>query len=376
MDNLSKNLNDRKIIIYLVIALLVGAIGGVFGGFAYVDKVTNEGTAINTESKVTLEEDSAIIETVKKASPAVVSITGVQQTLDFFGKVSNSESAGTGFIVTSDGLIVTNKHVVSSNAGYSVFTNDGKEYEAEVKAKDPLNDIAFLKIDGKDLPTVELGDSDNLVIGQRVIAIGNALGQYQNTVTSGIISALGRAIEAGDSYSGTTENLENVIQTDTAINSGNSGGPLLNSIGQVIGINTAIDQQGESIGFALPINLAKSAIDEVKRTGKITRPMMGVRYIPITKEFAARNNLEVTEGAYIYGSRNQAGVLSGGPAEKAGLKEGDIILKIDDYKLSSKLSLPNIMNKYKVGDKVKVTYLRDGLEKSVDLILVESNIEN
>ena len=365
--------NDtHKKLTYVAIVFFIGLMGGIVGSYSYLDYKA-KGGAINSTQNVTIKESSANIEAVKKVSPSVVSITGTEQTLDFFGNLSSQKSAGTGFIVTKDGLILTNKHVISdAKANYKVFTSDGKQYTATIKATDPLNDIAFLKIDAKDLPVVTLGNSDDLAIGQTVIAIGNALGQYQNTVTQGVVSAVGRAIEAGDGLSGSTESLDNVIQTDAAINSGNSGGPLVNLEGQVIGINTAVASNAQSIGFAIPINVAKSDIDSVISKGKIIKPMLGIRYIPITKELAISNDLPVTEGAYIYGGNNQPGVITGGPADKAGLKVGDIITKINNDKITSKKSLSNLINKYKVGDIVTVTYLRDGNEKTAKMTLTES----
>lgn len=357
-------------VLALAIIFVVGFLGGVLGsgvGKKAVEKVETG------QKNITVQEQSATIDVVKKVSPSVVSITAEQSKLDFFGRTQTAKASGTGFVVKENGLILTNKHVVSDKtASYSVFTSEGKEYKATVKALDPAYDIAFLQIDAKGLKSVELGDSDNLQVGQSVVAIGNALGQYQNTVTTGVVSAVGRAIEAGDATGTGTETLENLIQTDAAINPGNSGGPLVNIDGQVIGMNTAIDQQGQGIGFAIPINLAKSAIDSVAANGKITRPMIGVRYINITKEFAARNNLSVDHGALIYSSGSDLAIVSGSPAAKAGLKEGDIITKIGDVELGEGKSLAGTVARYNVGDKVTITYVRDGKEHKVDLVLAES----
>jgi serine protease Do len=354
----------------LILAILsVGFLGGVFA-VKLENKIKEK---VEDVSKfVSVVEQSATIDVVKKVSPSVVSITSEQSTLNFFGQIQKSKSAGTGFLVTADGLIMTNKHVVSAEGGtYSVFTSDGKEYKAEVKALDTSFDLAFLKIDGKGLTPVELGDSDKLQVGQNVIAIGNALGQYQNTVTTGVVSAVGRAIQAGDG-TGVQETLENLIQTDAAINPGNSGGPLSNIDGQVIGINTAVDQSGEGIGFAIPINLAKTALDSVLKTGKISRPYLGIRYMNITKEFATRNNLSVDHGALIYSSGSDLAVLPNSPASKAGLKSGDIITKIDDMELVQGKSLINVLSNFKVGDKVTVYFIRDGKEAKTEATLAEA----
>lgn len=365
---------NSKLFSALIIFLMLGFIGGIFGSFVYMDyrgvKITPNG--VTGISNIKVDEDSVIIDVSKEASKSVVSITGIQERLDFFGNTSQAKSSGTGFIVTSDGIIATNKHVVSdAKATYSVFLNDGKEYKAEIKALDPTTDLAFIKIDAKDLPVLPLGDSNNIEVGQRVIAIGNALGQYQNTVTAGIVSGLSRAISAGDSSGNSIESLENIIQTDAAINPGNSGGPLVNLGGQAVGINTAIDQEGQSIGFAIPINIVKTGLESVLTSGKIKRPALGVRYIPITKEFATRNQLKVNEGAYIYGGRGTTAVLQDSAADKAGIKEGDIITKINDDKIDSAHTLAGLLAKYGVGDKIKITYLRDDKENTVEATLQE-----
>ena len=216
----------KKLALIFIGVLLVSIFGGIIGSFVYLDYGTGSGlskTSFLGNTNVTVQENSAVIDAVKKVSPAVVSINGVTQTQNFFGGTSTATTAGTGYIVSSDGLIVTNKHVVSdTTTQYSVFTSDGTEYTAQIKATDPTNDIAILKIDAKNLPIVEFGSSDNLVAGQTAIAIGNALGQYQNSVTVGVISAIGRVIQAGDTTGGSVESLDNVIQTDAAINPGNS----------------------------------------------------------------------------------------------------------------------------------------------------------
>lgn len=359
------------VIIIATTALLIGVVSGV-GMYKAKDKIGSSLQQI--ENKISnVEEQSATIDVVKKVSPSVVSITTEQSRMDFFGYVQNSKSTGTGFIVSSDGLIVTNKHVVSATgASYAVFTSEGKEYAAKVVAVDPSFDIAFIKIDGKNLPVAELGDSDNIQVGQKAIAFGNALGQYQNTVTSGIISAVGRAIDAGSETSLGTERLENMIQTDAAINPGNSGGPLVNIAGQVIGINTAVDAQAQGIGFAIPINLARSALLSVQEKGKITRPIIGVRYINITKEFAARNNLEVDRGALIYAGEGDLAVLPNSPASRAGLKEGDIIIRIGRDVLGEGKSLVGVLSRYQPGDRVQILFLREGRERTTEVTLGES----
>jgi serine protease Do len=257
----SRSANPRAVYVAIIMAsLLVGIFGGVFGAATFIKYQQQNGRVVtNASIQQNVSENSAVINAVKTASPAVVSISGKAQSVDFFGNTTNSKTAGTGFLVSKDGLILTNRHVVSDpNSSYAVYTSTGKQYKAKVQATDSNNDIALLKIDASNLSYVSLGNSDSLQIGQEVIAIGNALGQYQNTVTTGVISALNRSIQAGSAYGDGVESLNNIIQTDVAINPGNSGGPLVNLSGQVVGINTATDQQGQSIGFAIPINAAKS----------------------------------------------------------------------------------------------------------------------
>jgi serine protease Do len=309
----------------ITLSVLFGILGGFTGGFLIIRYAPS--VIPVDKQQVILQENSAVVDVVKKASPSVVSITTRTNIRSFFGN-RTQEGAGTGVIVTDDGLILTNKHVVPNDAStFSVFTDDGKEYkDAKVVARDPQNDIAFVKINARGLKPAELGDSKSVVVGQRVVAIGNALGQFQNTVTQGIISGLGRPVVAGDELGADAEQLENLFQTDAAINPGNSGGPLVSLTGQVIGINTAV-AGGENIGFAIPINDAKIAFESYKSRGKITRAYLGVRYIPITKEFAAQNNLPVSEGAYVSGSDQVPAVVPDSPASKAGLREGDIITK-------------------------------------------------
>ncbi|HBG81491.1 TPA: hypothetical protein DDW69_01480 [candidate division CPR2 bacterium] len=365
---------DVKFIVALCI--VISLVGGILGGIVFSssnntgNNFFNAGTS-KTEN-VQVSVTSGITEVVNKVSPAVVSITSEHLTRGFWGPYT-SKSSGTGFVVTAEGLVITNKHVVEdANASYSVFTNDGTEYPAKVKAQDPLSDIAFLQMEkANDLKTIDLGDSDELQVGEPVIAIGNALGQYQNSVTTGIVSGVGRALPVGDSESGQVNSLDNVIQTDAAINPGNSGGPLVNIRGQVIGINTAIDQSGQNIGFAIPINSVKTALKSVQSTGKVIRPIIGISYISITKDLAKKNNLSVNEGALVYVSGNSPALKPGSPAEKAGIKENDIITKINDTKIDAKHSLSSTVREHSVGETIKITLIRDSKEMKVDVKLEE-----
>jgi serine protease Do len=346
-------------------ALVFGLLGGTLGSYVFIRYFA---AAIPTDKKqLVVQENSAVIDVAKKVSPAVVSITSKTVTRGFFGNLQQAEGAGTGMIVSADGLILTNRHVVEdTGANYTVIDNSGKTYPATVVSRDTANDIAFVRISANNLPTVSLGDSGAIKVGQRVIAIGNALGQFQNTVTDGIISGLSRGVTAGDSdgLSGNTEQLQNLFQTDAAINPGNSGGPLVNLDGQVVGINTAVAGQGaQNIGFAIPINEAKPLIASVKTKGRIVRAYLGVRYTALDKEAATANNLSVDHGAWVQAVDDQnPGVVPGSPADKAGIKEGDDTV-------NSTNSLQSLIAKHNSGDKVRVTLVRDGKEQTVEVTL-------
>lgn len=334
-------------------------VGGLVGSFLYIHDFASSIPV--SKRQLVVQESSAVIDVAKKVSPAVVSITTQSVTPGIFGfGATQSEAAGTGMIITSDGLILTNNHVISGSTSVTVFTSDGKQYKGTVVAANANSDYAFVRINAKNLPTVAIGDSGSVQVGEKVVAIGNALGQFQNTVTEGIISGKGRPVQAADSGSSTAESLTDLFQTDAAINEGNSGGPLVNLDGQVIGIDTAIASNAQSIGFAIPINEVKNAINSVKNKGTIEQPYLGVRYIQITSDFASANNLPVSNGAYVTGSGNSLAVVPGSPAEKAGVKDGDIITKIDGKTLNSNNSLTSIVSQHKVGDTITLTILRGG----------------
>jgi serine protease Do len=355
-------------------------------------------------------QEQAIIDVVKKASPAVVSIViskdvpvmeryfanpednngGAQ---DFFqqffqdfpgfqfntpqyrqnGTQKQDVGAGTGFFVSADGYIVTNRHVVQDEAAeYTVITHDNKKLPAKVVGRDPVNDIAVLKVEGKDFPSIALGDSDKVEVGQSVIAIGYALGQFDNTVSAGIISGLQRSLRAGDGLS-QFEDLSGVIQTDAAINPGNSGGPLLDLRGEAVGINVAIVQGSQSIAFALPINDVKKVVDSVKTYGKIVRPFIGVRYIQVNKDLKEANQLTVDYGVLVVrGDKpTDLAVMPGSPADVAGIVENDIILEIDGQKITEDNPLQQAINKHAVGDEIKLKVLHRGEEKEIVVKLTE-----
>lgn len=268
---------------------------------------------------------------------------------------------GSGFIVHPDGLVLTNKHVVfDPDAEYTVITSEEKEYKGHVISRDPINDVAVLQINAKGLPSVRLGNSNKIELGQTVIAIGNALGLFTNTVSKGIISGLGRKIAASMGQGGQVENLRDVIQTDVAINQGNSGGPLINLDGEVVGINTAIIFGAQNIGFALPINWAKADLEDIIKHGRIIRPFIGLRYVMLNKDLQTKYSLPVDFGALVIKDHvpGTQAVVHGSPADKAGIKENDIVLEINGTKLTEKTELADIIQAAKVGDQLEMMVMR------------------
>ena len=288
------------------------------------------------------------------------------------GTQKQQVSAGTGFFVSSDGFLITNKHVVEdTTAEYSIIMNDGKKFPARVVARDSVYDMAVLKVEGKNFSFVNLGDSDDVQIGQTVVAIGNALGEFQNTVSVGVISGLRRRIIATGLQSG-AEELNEVIQTDAAINPGNSGGPLLNLKGEAIALNTAVAQGAENIGFAIPMNQIKRSLESAQKTGKIIYPFIGVRHTLLNAELKERNNWPVDYGAIITkGPAGEPAVTPGSPAEKAGLLEGDIILELGGKKITTDSTLIDLIQQHQVGEKVTLKILRAGKEMNLEITLEE-----
>ncbi len=393
----------RHVIVAVIISsLLSGMVGGVGAVLLYQRLPLAEQPSQPFIPRS--GEEDAVIKLVKGVSPSVASIiiskdlskiydrTGPRvfsfdnffdlgfpapqfERRDGEGAQKGKERVGGGsaFIISSDGLLLTNKHVVSdSDAEYTVVLSDGKEYPAKVLAKDLVNDLAIVKIDAKNLQPLTLGDSSGIQIGQTVIAIGNTLGEYANTVTRGVISGINRVVVASDTR-GATEVIQEAIQTDAAINAGNSGGPLLNLAGEVIGINAAVNQEGQSIGFALPINIAKRSVESVKKFGRIIRPWLGVRYSLIDKETKEKNSLPVDYGALIVGNgeKKELAVIAGSPASKAGLAEGDIILEVNGQKIDFGHALANEINKYNPGDEIVLKIFSKGSEKKVNIKLEE-----
>lgn len=328
------------------------------------------------------DQESMVMNAVEESMPSVVSIIIKKSSSTYFDDlfferffkdddVLKQVGAGTGFIVSEDGLIITNKHVVEDEtAVYSILTNDGETYDVEVLAKNPVQDIAILRIiDGKDFKALKLGDSSSLRLGQSVIAIGNALGEFQNSVSLGVLSGLQRNVLAQGSSK--IETLEDILQTDAAINRGNSGGPLLNLKGEVIGINTAVSMDGENIGFAIPINKAKRDLDQVLTLGKIAYPFIGISYILIDEEYAKEEGLPLNHGAYIIPSKRSepSSIVPNSPADKAFLKEGDIVLEFDHQKISKENTLTKIIQNYFPNDEVVLKIFRNSEEILIPIVL-------
>ncbi|MDD5738578.1 MAG: trypsin-like peptidase domain-containing protein [Candidatus Pacebacteria bacterium] len=361
------------------------------------------------EYKPQTSQEEAIINVVKNASPSVVSViiskdmpvyeqyVETQPFSDFFGgqiqiQVPKTRQKGTqrqvigsgsGFIVSSDGTIITNKHVVSDqDAFYEVITSEGKKYPAKVLAKDPLQDLAIMKITQKAtsspevFPAVSFGNSDLAIVGQTAIAIGNALGEFSNSVSVGVISGLSRSITAEGG--GVSEDLQDILQTDAAINKGNSGGPLLNLKGEVIGVNVAVAEGAQSIGFAIPVNKARRDIRQLREQGKISYPFLGIRYVLINSDIQETEKLSVDYGALVSkgDTANEPAIEPGSSAQKAGLKENDIILEVDGVKITSKIPLANIVqNQHIPGDKIVLKVLRGAKEMEITVTLGEKSSE-
>lgn len=390
MDTGKMNI-QRVLLLAAVIILAVGGLvsSGLFGlnwnflaARLHLPLPTTVSSQPSTQQVRVVSEESVVINVVEQVSPSVVTV-GINQTsntggsfqidpFDPFAPFRQStpgtsqkveQDIGSGFIVGADGLIVTNKHVVSdASSTYKVFTKDNKTYDVTKIYRDPVNDLAILKINAPGLPVVTMGDSGKIQVGQLAIAIGTALGEFRNTVTTGVVSGIGRGITAGDPMAGEAEKLDNVIQTSAAINPGNSGGPLLNSSGQVIGVNSAVSSEGQNIGFALPINVVKDAIANFNQTGQFNRPYLGVQYKTVTQEVGILN--DVPQGAYVMN------VVAGSPAEKAGLAVDDIIIQIDTTKLTGANSeLSTVVGQKKVGDKINIVVYRNGNQKTLRITL-------
>jgi serine protease Do len=428
-SSFQKNGIPKLSLIIILIIFLSSVFGAIFGFMAgnisknispffqklplVKNQVQSNQPNLETREQEATDNDTLVTSLVKKTTPAVVSIviskdisTIQDQNQNFFndpfgffsdpfgngsdgsngnngsGSSDNSDSGtqkqtiggGSGFFVSSDGLIVTNRHVVDdTTADYTVVTNDGKQYPAKVLARDPAMDLALIKIDGNNFPVLNLGDSDSIQIGQSVIAIGNSLGEFSNTVTKGIISGLKRNVTAGSDFGGSSEQLSDIIQTDAPINPGNSGGPLLDLNGNVIGINVAMAQGAENIAFSIPINQVKKVIDQVKTNGKISVPFLGVRYVIVDDDLQKQNNLPFDYGALVVRGQNitDFAVVPGSPADKAGIVENDIILEVNGQKVDSTNPLSNILNNYNANDTITLKVWDKGNAKDVQVQLQE-----
>lgn len=384
--------DGRKVKVLAFAMLFILSISsGFFGAWLF----TRDDPAQSTQKQqVVLKSQAQLISTIaKNVGESVVSVEvtrSSQLNSGLFGfsnlQDTESQSAGTGIILDKEGLIITNRHVVPAGTkSVNVVLSDGTRYEnvevvGRTNSQDTL-DVAFLQIkdtQGKNLKPAQIGDSSKVSIGDSVVAIGNALGQFQNTVTSGIISGHGRNVEAASEGSAESESLTDLFQTDAAINQGNSGGPLVNLEGQVIGINTAVADSAQNIGFAIPINNVTGLIKSVKDTGKIERPYLGVVYVSLTDALAKEYNLSVKRGAYIppQSVLGQDTIVNGSPAEKAGLKEKDIITKVDGAAIEENKNLTSLLGKYGVGDTVQLTVERDGKQITLSVTLASAPTEN
>lgn len=385
------------VVVAVVIVLNRGKLFSMLATDFYNESATSFDDSQTQGGPKAFTQESFVVETVKKTNPAVVAIVVTKDVPKYetyyersnpFGnlfpgflfdtpkvKQNGTEKkeigGGSGFFVSSSGLLVTNKHVVNDkDAEYTVFTNDGKKYDAKVLARDSVLDIAVLQVNGTGFTYLEFANSDQVQVGQSVIAIGNALAEFRNTVSVGVVSGLARSITASDGM-GKSELLDHVIQTDAAINPGNSGGPLLNLSGNVVGVNVAVAQGSENIGFALPSNVVKNVVESVRQTGKIVRPYLGVRYAQITPTLKEKNNLTVDYGVIVSKgeTKEDLAVIPGSPADKAGIVENDIILEVDGKKLDEDANLALIIRDKKIGDVLTLKILSKGTEKEVKVVL-------
>ena len=356
----------------VALAIVTGILSGGLSAAAVASLLRDESATPLTSpaplgtnvSNVTIDESSAVINAVNRAMPAVVKIATTAADL------TGASGVGSGFIFDSDGWILTNKHVVEDANRLTVVLNDSRQLEGTVYGIDTLTDLAIVKVDAEDLPTATIGSSDELKQGQLAVAIGNPLGQFENTVTTGIISGLGRQIVAGNGQPASAERLSNLIQTDAAINPGNSGGPLLDSAGQVIGINTAVNQEAQGIGFAIPIDVAKPIMDQALAGEELQRPWIGVFFVPITRQLAEDENLSVDEGVLIDSSSpDRPAVFPDSPAAAAGLRAGDVITAVDGQAVSASDDLAEHVLKRAPGETVTLRVVRGDEAQDVEVTL-------
>jgi S1-C subfamily serine protease len=355
-----------------VVALVVGIVSGSLSALAVTNLLRPDGSGIGTSgspsgtlvTQVHVDESSAVITAVRKVSPAVVVIQSRS------GSGAGANGVGSGFIFDPRGWILTNRHVVQGADQLQVQLHDTRVFDAHVYGIDTLTDLAIIKIDASSLPIAPIGSSASLEPGQLAIAIGNPLGTFENTVTTGVVSGLGRQITAGDAGQATSEQLNNLIQTDAAINPGNSGGPLVNSAGQVIGINTAVSQEAQGIGFAIPVNYAKPIMAQALAGKTLVRPWIGVYYQPVTKLVAQEKHLPVDYGALIdHSSSGAPGVFPGSPAAAAGLEEGDVILMVNGSRIDEGHDLSSVIVLHEPGEVVTLGVFHQGSTHDVKVKL-------
>lgn len=387
--------------VFMGLTLLSGFIGGLLAPVLqpYVlpslGNLNNKGNPVQSEKTLVLTEENVVADLVEQNTPGVVSIVISKDVpkvrsyfnspfgLPFFSPFGSQEQStetekqrigsGSGFFVSSDGLIVTNKHVVADEqAEYTVILGDKSEHPAKVLARDPSNDIAVIKIEGENFPVLTLGDSDTIRVGETIIAIGNPLGEFENSVSRGIVSGLKRSLEASSGM-GDSERLSNIIQVDAAINPGNSGGPLFSLEGVVVGVNVAMAQGAENIGFALPVNQVKRIVEQVRTTGRLSFPYLGVRSITLNDTLQKKTGLPFNYGALVVrgDTITDFAVIPGSPADKAGIVENDILLEINGEKIDEAHGLISFMGQYAVGDEVTVKVWHKGETKDIKVKLEE-----
>jgi serine protease Do len=361
---------------FLFFSFVTGFVGATLAN--YLNSDTKDDVA-STQKEVVLQEGELIADVAEELSPSVVSITAKPNAMaDGPFATRSAASAGTGLIATGEGIVITNRHVIPESAdNISIITSDGTKYDdVSVVDRDRLNDVAFLKINNpKKLKPAKLGNSSKIRVGERVIAIGNALGKFDTTVTLGIISGLGRPVTTSGADGGAAESLDNLLQTDASINPGNSGGPLVNIHGEVIGINTAVAGNAENIGFAIPINDIKPLFDSVISKGRIIRPFLGVNFIPLDEAVAKQLELDVSSGALVATFDGTSPIVRGSPAEKAGIRNKDVIVSLDGERVNQDRRLSDIIASKKVGDKVEIEIIRDGKKQTLSAKLEEANYQ-
>lgn len=353
---------------------LVGTLGG--GLVVAADRAIGDSSpaaVTNTTRQVVSSEGELVAQIATEVGASTVSITTEAASgRDLFGQSAIQEGAGTGIIISQDGYVMTNRHVVPEGTrNVTVTLSDGTEYtDVTVVGRDTLNDIAFVKINnpGKQLAAAKIGDSSQIKVGQKVVAVGNALGQFQNTVTTGVISGLSRPVTAGGESGEATEQLSNLFQTDAAINPGNSGGPLVNMSGEVIGMNTAVAAEAEGIGFAIPVNDTKGLITSVTEEGRLIRPFLGVRTVTLSAATARQLDTDETSGAYVV----ENGVVDGSPADQAGIRPGDVITKVNNITIGATNPISSAVGSLAVGQQVDIVLKRDGQEQTVRATLREA----